>query len=102
MNEALFESRSEIYLTIAKPVFEGNAQWRFTDGNRSFSASIEDSVFRKRVDDGIETFARGDRLLVEMLAVQRKESGKLKTDYKILRVIEHLRTSNEVTESFLD
>ncbi|MBE1293520.1 MAG: hypothetical protein GJ677_13630 [Rhodobacteraceae bacterium] len=85
----ILENTYAAWLTIVRPVLQGTGKWTFSDGNRKISADILDSEFVDRVQNGGESFAGGDSLLVEIRAVQEKLGGKLSAKFEILNVIEH-------------
>lgn len=87
-------------LKIVKPVLEGNAKWMLSDGNRSFSAKIDDTDFMRRVRQGEESFSSGDVLEVEFETKQYKLNGNLKAEYRVISVINHIR--NYETQTTLD
>lgn len=78
-----------VVLKIESAVFKDGNKWRFTDGSRSFFAAIEDTAFLARIDSGAERFGKADMLVVELRQVQFAIDGELKSDYRIVRVIEH-------------
>lgn len=53
-------------LTIKSPVFQGRAKWKFTYEGNTISADIKDEGFLQRVRSRAETFAAGDRLIVDL------------------------------------
>ena len=88
--EALSDSTSSgLLLKVESAVFKDGNKWRFTDGSRSFYASIEDAAFMARVESGEERFGKADVLLVDLRQIQYSVDGELKSDYRIVRVIEH-------------
>ncbi len=80
---------SGLLLKVESAVFKDGNKWRFTDGSRSFYASIEDSEFMARVESGDERFGKADVLLVDLRQIQYAIDGELKSEYRIVRVIEH-------------
>lgn len=80
---------SGLLLKVESAVFKDGNKWRFTDGSRSFYAAIEDAEFLARVDSGEERFGKADVLLVDLRQLQYAIDGELKSDYRIVRVIEH-------------
>lgn len=86
----LLERESEMVLAIASVTFiEGN-KWRFSDGERTFFAAIEDTEFLDRVERGLESFRKGDFLECQIRLVQSQRGDSLHTDYFILKVIRHI------------
>lgn len=78
-----------VVLKIESAVFKDGNKWRFTDGSRSFFAAIEDSDFLARIDSGQERFGKADLLVVDLRQLQFAVDGELKSEYRILRVMEH-------------
>jgi hypothetical protein len=78
-----------ILLKIESAVFKDGNKWRFTDGSRSFYATIEDSDFMSRIESGEERFGKADVLLVDLRQIQFAIDGELKSEYRITRVLEH-------------
>lgn len=95
----LLESENEMWLSIQKVVLEGNSKWAFSDGKRTFSATIEDQQFLEKVKDGKERFGNGDRLLVRMKTDQYQRGINLQTRYEILEVLDHQRRTESVQPS---
>ena len=66
----LLERESEMVLAIASVAFiEGN-KWRFSDGERTFFATIEDAEFLDHEERGFESFRNGDFLECRIRMVQ--------------------------------
>jgi hypothetical protein len=86
----LLDEESEMVVSISSVVFNEGNKWRFTDGERNFSAAIEDESFRERVDKGIESFRSGDMLRCKMRMVQKRRADALQTDYFVVNVEEHI------------
>lgn len=88
-NEA---TAKNVLLTIETVAFRGaHNKWRLNDGQRSFTATIEDPDFLARVGDRSEAFANGDMLKADLRMVQwQDEAGKLRTDYYVSDIAEHL------------
>ena len=92
--EVLLRNSGQEYLTVLSAVFQDDRKWRFTDGEATFSASITDLEFLRRVDGG-EPFAKGDLLLAEVERTQTRDKRGLHTDIGIRRVIEHISASTQ-------
>lgn len=80
---------SGVILKIESAAFKDGNKWRFTDGSRSFFAAIEDQDFLTRIDSGEERFGKADMLVVDLRQLQYAIDGELKSEYRIVRVIEH-------------
>lgn len=52
-------------------------------------ASLDDLAFLQRMEDGIERFAVGDLLVVQMRDQQVRSDSGLTVEHSIQRVIEH-------------
>jgi hypothetical protein len=90
IGEVLAENSNEMHLTIQTAVFEGKTNWKFNDGQKTFSAPIEDSEFLANVSRGREAFRKGDELVVRMRATQKRLNGQLRAEYAIEKVIQHV------------
>lgn len=88
-SEPLLESESQKLLSILSVVFTEGNKWRFTDGEATFSAAIEDVTFLGRVKHG-EAFRDGDMLRCRIREVQSKRDEKLHSERHITEVIEHI------------
>lgn len=86
----LVEQETEMVVSIVSVVFTEGNKWRFTDGERTFSAAIEDQAFAERVDKGIEAFRSGDMLRCRMRMTQKRRADALQTEYSVLEVKEHI------------
>jgi hypothetical protein len=91
----ILDQVSEINLTIVSVSFDQGYKWRFTDGERPFTAAIEDEAFVRRVIDGEETFRAGDILRCQMRTVQRQGLG-LRTERSILHVERHIPAERQM------
>lgn len=89
VEEALFDTRMTMAVSIAAPAFVEDNKWRLSDGERTFFASIEDKNFLQRVDDG-EPFRKGDILEAEMHITQTRTETGLHTDWTVERVVQHI------------
>lgn len=78
-------------LTIENlPLTHPDASWRFSDGDRTFTAAMEDTDFAERVANREERFVSGDLLLATVRQRQyRQPSGRLRNEWSILDVQRH-------------
>jgi hypothetical protein len=90
----LLERETELVVSIASVAFiEGN-KWRLSDGDRIFYATVEDEAFLARIERGVESFRKGDMLRCRVLITQTSSDLEgLKTDYRVLEVLEHIPRS---------
>jgi hypothetical protein len=86
--EVLLDREEEVIVTIATASFAENYKWRFSEGDATFTASIEDPEFRARIDAG-EPFRKGDMLRVQMRVVQTQRGNKLHVERTVLKVLHH-------------
>lgn len=87
--EPIDEIEIEQSLQIVSISFQSGGKWRFSDGNATFFADILDSEFVEKVEKNQAAFAKDDVLRVKMKRRQSIISGSIKTDYTILKVIDH-------------
>jgi hypothetical protein len=93
---ALLDTTSEAVLRpIAVSFSEGN-KWRFSDGDATFFAAIEDARFAHAVEVGSERFAKNDLLRVRLRTRQSKIQGGLRTERTIVEVIDHIPGSTQL------
>jgi hypothetical protein len=88
----LGDSFSEVVLQPLSVSFAEKTKWRFTDGDITFFASIEDPNFTALIDQGIERFAKNDTLRVILRMRQTQDtSGVLHTERAVTEVKAHIR-----------
>lgn len=80
---------SETYLQIESLSFKEKNKWKFSNGKTIFHATISDEAFLHEVDCGKLRFGKGDLLKVKLKTTQTIAHGKLKSEYEVLRVVEH-------------
>lgn len=86
--EILLDREIESVLTLAQATLEGNYKWRFSEGDNTITASLDDPVFRARIATG-EAFRQGDMLRVRMRVVQTQRGNKLHIERTVLKVLDH-------------
>lgn len=76
-------------LKIVAAVFDENQKWRFTDGDATFWARINDEEFWQKIESRELLFGKGDQLKVECSVVQLLDAdGTLTITRTINKVIE--------------
>lgn len=91
----------EILLKIVSIVFDENQKWRFSDGEVTFWAKIEDADFWKSIDEGTLAFKKGDRLKVRCRTVQKTNSyDNISTERTIVKVVNILPKPTQVKLNF--
>lgn len=94
-SRAVTDTVVPLSLQIEQPGFRENLKWRFSDGESSFAATIEDMDFVSRVDNG-EPFRKGDVLRCDVRIVQtRTATGELRTSRTVVRVTEHEKAAGQ-------
>jgi len=86
--EKITESEIEMALIVEAPVFKDELKWRFSDGQNSFLADIDDREFLARVDQG-ELFGKGDILLVKLRITQMRSGAKISAQRSVVKVLDH-------------
>lgn len=95
--DILLDEEREQIVQIASVSFE-RKKWRLGDGTVTFWASVEDIEFIADVESRIEQFAKGDMLRCRIRVLQtRRPTGGLKTEYHVVRVLQHIRGSTQMT-----
>jgi len=82
-------------LMIEAPVFKDGNKWRFSDGQQSFFADLDDREFLHRVNAG-ERFGKGDILSADVRINQQQAGFKLSAERTIVRVHEHRMSSYQM------
>jgi hypothetical protein len=79
----------EQFVEVIKPSFQEDLRWSFSDGSGGrMGAVMKDPEFRKRVESGERSFAKGDILRVLVRSTPRITPDGLRTEHEILRVLE--------------
>jgi hypothetical protein len=82
---------TEVVLRPVNVAFSEGNKWRFSDGENTFHAAIEDPAFMQSVDLGTERFAKNDMLRVLLRTHQmRGADGNLHTERTVVRVLQHI------------
>lgn len=89
-DHTLTERVSTMVFSIISLSFKEDNKWRLHDGQSIVSVAIADAEFVDRVNRNIERFAKNDLLIAETKIKQWESADGLKSEYTILRVIEHL------------
>lgn len=100
-SEDFSENRLQnIALLLKSPYFEKDKKWKVLMGEQSIFVSIEDKDFMKKVLSGVEEFATGDVLVVDIIMTQSIDANKILTSYKVIRVLEHKKAPQQLSMSF--
>lgn len=100
--EILADDEVEMNLQVVSLSFEGNYKWRFSDGNSVFNADVCDEDFLNKVRSGEAAFAKGDIIKARMHKLQYLKSENMKTEYRILEVLEHRHGAPQMKLPFVE
>jgi hypothetical protein len=89
MREPLLDEVRRHGFSIIGLSFKEDNKWRLTDGENTFSVSMKDVAFQRRVDNNQEAFAKGDVLICDLRTVQWQVEGGIKTEYEVVKVVNH-------------
>ncbi len=92
--DRMLVSEEITFLQIVTIKFNMNNKWQFTQGDSVINANIIDDDFIAKVRNGVP-FQDGDILKVKLQKEQYQEKGKLKTNYKILEVLDHQKAAQQ-------
>lgn len=100
-DEILADDEVEMNLQVVSLSFEGSYKWRFSDGNSVFNADVCDEDFLNRVRSGDVAFAKGDIIKARTNKLQYLKGETMKTEYRILAVLEHRHGSPQISLPFV-
>jgi len=95
-DEPLLEDTRTMAFSIVSLAFKEDNKWRLSDGNHTINARISDAAFHSAVDANEASFSKGDVLICEVKVTQWHTQNGAKTDYEVIRVIEHRRAANQI------
>jgi hypothetical protein len=90
LEEDLGETQTTVVLRPVSVAFTEGNKWRFSDGDATFFAAIEDPAFLAAVNLGTERFAKNDMLRVELRSRQTRDASGLHVERAVTRVIQHI------------
>lgn len=89
-------------MQIISVAFE-HGKWQFSSGSNRFFAKIEDENFLNDVEKNIQQFGSTDVLKVHLRTRQYiDKTGLLKSEYTVLRVLDHQRGGQQIELNFTD
>jgi hypothetical protein len=88
--EDLGETETTVVLRPVSVAFTEGNKWRFSDGDATFFAAIEDPSFLAAIDLGTERFAKNDMLRVQLRTKQMRDASGLHVERTVTRVIQPL------------
>ena len=82
---------AKMIFDIVSVVFAEDKKWRFSDGENTFWAKVDDADFWNNVEDGTYKFAKGDRLEVQCTVTQSTPAnGHSTIERTITKVLQKL------------
>ena len=73
--------------SIVSLAFKEKNKWRLTDGQNTFSVSMNDEAFQRKVDNNDIAFAKGDVLICDLRSIQWQVEEGVKSEYEVIRVV---------------
>ncbi len=98
--EALSDDEFEVNLQIVSISFQDGNKWRFNDGASVFYADMLDEAFAAQVAASAASFTKGDILKVKLRRVQSLAGENFKTEYSVLKVLEHRKAASQLKMNF--
>lgn len=83
------EDTTVVLRPVSVAFTEGN-KWRFSDGEATFFAAIEDPVFLAAINLGNERFAKNDMLRVQLRTRQTRDGSGLHVERSVVHVLQHI------------
>jgi hypothetical protein len=88
-DEKINEFEKEAAYSIISLTFKESNKWRLFDGNSTINVLIKDAAFLEKVEKSQISFTKGDILICRVKTVQWETLEGLKTEYELLKVLEH-------------
>jgi hypothetical protein len=88
--EDLGESVNTVVLRPVSVAFTEGNKWRFSDGEATFFAAIEDPDFLTNINLGVERFAKNDMLRVRLRTRQTRDATGLHAEHAVVQVVQHI------------
>ncbi len=101
-DEMLSDKEDTVSLQLVSVSFRDDNKWRFSDGTNSFHAAITDDAFLNKVRMAEESFTAGDILTVTLRKRQWLAADTMKSDYEILKVVDHRKAMAQLRMQFRD
>lgn len=89
VSESEFTSVYDKVFSIVTLSFKTGNKWKLHDGQGARNVTILDEEFLNRIDKGLARFAKGDLLVCQVRETAVRTDGGFKSQYEILKVIEH-------------
>lgn len=89
------ETPRESVLSIVSLSFKEDNKWRLSDGSAVFNVKITDKSFLHGINEGTY-FAKGDLLKVKLVSRATYAKDGLKTEYEVVKVLEHIQRPRQL------
>jgi hypothetical protein len=89
VKEPLLNEINRKAFSVVRLAFKEEYKWTLSDGQATYSVSIKDGAFQKKVDNNEVSFAKGDILLCDLRTIQWQVEDGVRTEYEIVKVISH-------------
>ena len=102
VKEKVEVTETDEWVNILTVNFE-DLKWRFMSDENKFYAKMDDEDFIKQIDNGDQSFTKGDMLKIRRERTQiRKADGTIKNEYKVIKVLEFQKRAKEIELPFED
>ena len=101
LDEILVEDTRREAFSIISLTFKEDNKWKLFDGNAPISALIEDESFLCMVNNDMIAFSKGDVLICDVKMTQTRGINGLRTEYVVVRVLEHRAAAKQIGLDFL-
>lgn len=95
-DELILEDVRKMAFSIVSLAFKEDNKWRLHDGAATLHATISDQQFMHRVDQNLETFAKGDSLICLVKVAQWQTANGVRTEYEVTSVLEHRQAARQI------
>jgi hypothetical protein len=92
----LIDEVRKMVFSIVSLAFKDDNKWRLYDGAATIHAVISAKEFLNRVDQNLETFAKGDVLICMVNVKQWQTQSGAKTEYDVIEVLEHRSAARQM------
>ena len=99
-DEEISDTTYEINLHLLSVAFQEKNKWRFSDGSSTFFAEIMDEDFAGKVQNNTVAFAKNDILRVLLRAKQTLTAAGIRTDYAVVKVLDHRHSARQLSLPF--
>jgi hypothetical protein len=96
VDEQLVDTVTEAVIRPVNVAFAEGNKWRFSDGDSTFFAAIEDPDFVRAVELGTARFAKNDMLRVRLRTRQYKADEGLRVERIVIQVLDHISGARQL------